>query len=89
MLMSMAFTVLSNAFVPLDGLPRWLQLIAEWNPISAVVSVCRNLWGKPETSVSSALAAQYPVPAALVALGLMLAVVAPLAARAYHRAAAR
>ena len=89
MLMSMPFTFLSNAFVPLDGLPRWLQLIAEWNPISAVVSGCRELWGNPGTSVSNALPAQYPVPTALVVLGVLLAVVAPLSARAYHRAAAR
>ncbi|MEV5281239.1 MULTISPECIES: ABC transporter permease [unclassified Streptomyces] len=89
MLMSMPFTFLSNAFVPLDGLPRWLQLIAEWNPISAVVSSCRDLWGNPGTVVSGALPAQHPVPTALLVLGLLLAVVAPLAARAYHRAAAR
>ncbi len=89
MLMSMPFTFLSNAFVPLDGLPRWLQLVAEWNPISSVVSSCRRLWGNPGGTVSDALPAQYPVPTALLVLGVLLAVVAPMAVRSYHRAAAR
>ncbi|GGW13130.1 transport permease protein [Streptomyces capoamus] len=87
-LMTMPFAFLSNSFVPLDGLPRWMQVMAEWNPISAVVSGCRQLWGNPSTTVSDALPAQHPVITALLTCGVLLAVVAPLSSRAYNRAAA-
>ncbi|MFI1224663.1 MULTISPECIES: ABC transporter permease [unclassified Streptomyces] len=85
----MPFALLSNSFVPLDGLPRWMQVIAEWNPVSSVVSACRDLWGNPSTVVSDALPAQHPLATALLTLGVMLAIVVPLAARAYQRAAVR
>ena len=35
-------TFLSNAFVPLESMPSWLQPIAAWNPISAVVAAVRE-----------------------------------------------
>ena len=40
-------TFLSNAFVPIAGLPDGLRQIAEWNPISAVVAAVRTLFGNP------------------------------------------
>ncbi|MCG0287083.1 ABC transporter permease [Streptomyces sp. PSAA01] len=88
-LMVLPFALLSNSFVPLDGLPRWMQIIGEWNPISSVVSACRDLWGNPSTVVSDALPAQHPLAAGTLILCTLLIVVAPMAARAYHRAAAR
>ncbi|WP_411106971.1 ABC transporter permease [Streptomyces sp. cmx-4-9] len=88
-LMVLPFAFLSNAFVPPDGLPRWLQIVTEWNPISAVVSACRELWGNPSQPVSDALPAQHPVAASLLVFGVLFCVIVPLAARAYHRAAAR
>ena len=88
-LATMPFVFLSNSFVPLEGLPRWIQLLAEWNPISAVVSSCRILWGNPTTTVSNALPSQYPIATSIVTMTVLLAVVAPLAAKAYAKAAAR
>ena len=38
-------TFLSNAFVPLETMPTWLQPIAAWNPISAVAAAVRELFG--------------------------------------------
>ncbi|MCZ4125419.1 ABC transporter permease [Streptomyces sp. H39-S7] len=89
MLITMPFIFLSNAFVPLGGLPRWLQIIAEWNPISAVVSACRTLWGNEATVTSTAYPSQHPVVASCLTLTLLLVVVVPLTARAYQRATTR
>jgi ABC-2 type transport system permease protein len=40
-------TMFSNSFVPTTGMPAWLRLIADWNPISALVAACRELFGNP------------------------------------------
>jgi ABC-2 type transport system permease protein len=40
-------TSISNAFVPLGGLPDGLRQAAEWNPISAIVAAVRELFGDP------------------------------------------
>jgi ABC-2 type transport system permease protein len=85
-IMPLAF--LSNAFIPLQGLPGWLSTIAEWNPVSTIVSACRELFGNGTGPASGALPAQHPVPAALLVIAVLLAVVVPLANRAYQRAAA-
>jgi len=38
---------LSSAFLSPRYLPEWLRPVAEWNPISAVTTACRQLWGNP------------------------------------------
>ena len=38
-------TFLSNAFAPTTGMPRPLQYVAEWNPVSTMVAGCRELFG--------------------------------------------
>ena len=46
-------TFLSSAFVPVETMPGWLQAIAEVNPITQVVNLCRNLaQGGPITSLA-------------------------------------
>ncbi len=40
-------TFLSNAFVPITSMPGVLQTIAAWNPVSALVLACRELFGNP------------------------------------------
>ena len=42
----------SNAFVPTQGMPRWLQPIAEWNPMSALAAACRQLFGNPNPAAA-------------------------------------
>ena len=37
-------TFLSNAFVPLAGMPTVIRTIAEWNPVSSLVLACRELF---------------------------------------------
>ncbi|WP_326613573.1 ABC transporter permease [Streptomyces scopuliridis] len=86
----MPLTFLSNAFIPLDGLPGWLRWLCEWNPVSAVVAACRELFGNTTTGTGKgAFPVQYPVPVSLVLCGLLLAAVVPAAVGAYRRAAAR
>lgn len=86
---TMPLAFLSAAFIPLNNLPGWLQLIAEWNPISAVVGACRELWGNPNAVTSeSAWPLQHPVPYSVVATSLFLVIIVPLASRAYRRAVA-
>jgi ABC-2 type transport system permease protein len=76
----------SNVFVPTQGMPSWLQTIANWNPVSAVASACRELWGNPNPSASlPAWPMQHPVEAAVLWSLVLLAVCVPLAARLYKR----
>jgi ABC transporter DrrB family efflux protein len=76
----------SNVFVPTQGMPSWLQTIANWNPVSAVASACRELFGNPNPSASiPAWPMQHPVEASILWCLLILAVSVPLAARLYRR----
>jgi ABC-2 type transport system permease protein len=81
-------TFVSNAFVPTSQLPSWLQPIAEWNPISAVVEACRQLFGNPGVQ-SDAWPMQHPVWASVFWIALITAVFAPLAIRKYKRTTSR
>ena len=40
-------TFISNAFVPIQTMPTWLQPFAEWNPVSTLTASLRILWGNP------------------------------------------
>ena len=81
---------ISNAFVPPQGMPTWMQYVAEWNPISSVVAACRRLWGNPTVPVvHHAWVTDHPVSAAVLSSVLILLVCAPLAIRAYRVAVSR
>ena len=55
----------SNVFAPTQGMPSWLAAIANWNPVSAVASACRTLFGNPNpSSTIHAWPMQHPVAAA-------------------------
>jgi ABC-type multidrug transport system permease subunit len=43
----------SNVFVPIAGMPAWLKVIAEWNPVSAVVAAARQLFGTAQAGGAS------------------------------------
>jgi ABC-type multidrug transport system permease subunit len=76
----------SNAFVPTQGMPGWLATIANWNPVSAVASACRTLFGNPNpSSTIQAWPMQHPVEAAIAWSLLILVVCVPLAGRLYRR----
>ena len=79
-------TFVSNAMVPTQHMPGWLQAIATWNPVSAVVAGTRVLWGNPNPSGTvQAWPMQHPVAAAVLWSVLILAVAAPLAAHFFNR----
>jgi ABC transporter DrrB family efflux protein len=79
-------TFVSNAFVPTQHMPGWLQAIADWNPVSAVIAGTRVLWGNPNPSGTiQAWPMQHPVEASLIWSVAILAVAAPLAAHFFKR----
>jgi ABC transporter DrrB family efflux protein len=75
----------SNAFVPTQGMPGWLEAVANWNPVSAVTAACRELFGNPNpSSTIDAWPMQHPVQAALAWSLLLLAIFVPLATYLYR-----
>jgi ABC-2 type transport system permease protein len=76
----------SNAFVPTQGMPGWLQGFANWNPISAMAATCRNLFGggNPASAVH-AWPMQHPELAVLAWSVALIAVFAPTAVYLYRR----
>ncbi|HXY43112.1 MAG TPA: ABC transporter permease [Acidimicrobiales bacterium] len=76
----------SNAMVPTVHMPRWLQTIANWNPVSAVCAAVRQLWGNPNpAAVVRAWPMQHPIEASLIWSVVILAIAAPLAAHLFQR----
>jgi ABC-2 type transport system permease protein len=76
----------SNSLVPTQGMPGWLQAIANWNPVSAVTAACRDLFGNPNPSGSiHAWPMEHPVWASLGWSVLLLAVFAPTAVYLFRR----
>ena len=76
----------SNAMVPTQHMPGWLQAVADWNPVSAVTAGARELWGNPNPSAAiHAWPMQHPVCAALIWSALILAIAAPLASYFFRR----
>ncbi|TFE53937.1 ABC transporter permease [Streptomyces sp. ICN441] len=79
-------TFISNAFVDSSKMTPWLQTIAEWNPFSATVQACRELFGNPGVSASDAWPMQHPVLASIIYSILIIAVFRTLAVRKYRSA---
>lgn len=80
-------TMISNSFVPTAGMPGWLRTISDWNPISANVAACRDLFGNagPRTG-HLALPIAHPVIATLAWSALLLALAVPASVRRYRKA---
>jgi ABC transporter DrrB family efflux protein len=71
---------LSSCLAPTQGLPGWMQGIADWNPVSAVAASCRELFGDPNPAkLGDAFPAQHPVLMTLAWSLLIIAVCAPYA----------
>ncbi|OYO15504.1 ABC transporter [Enemella evansiae] len=84
-LLLMPVIFLSSAFVPTLGLPAWLRPIADWNPVSAVSTACRHLFGNP-APVSDAWPSQHPILATLAWVVIILAVFVPLTSLKFRKA---
>jgi ABC-type multidrug transport system permease subunit len=82
-------TFLSNAFVPLQGMPSWLQHVATWNPVTSNVQAARKLFGNPTIPVNHSLPMDHPVIVSVFWTVLVLAIFIPLSVRKYARVAAK
>ncbi|MET8284332.1 ABC transporter permease [Streptomyces sp. NPDC048448] len=81
-------TFVSNAFVDSSRMTPWLRHVADWNPFSATVQACRQLFGNPGLSPSDAWPMQHPVWASLIYSVLIILVFRTLAVRKYRSATA-
>ncbi|WP_276357378.1 ABC transporter permease [Cohnella caldifontis] len=79
MIILFPLTFLSNAFVPVDTMPDWLQWFVNINPISHLVSAVRELTGAGTFGQDVAIS--------LAGAAIIVAVFAPLTVRAYMRKA--
>ena len=77
MMIMFPLAFLSNAFVPVDSLPGWLQVVTRVNPVSHVVSALRDLMN------DGAVTAQ--VGWALLGCATVAAFFIPLTVRSYSR----
>ncbi|MFG2596923.1 ABC transporter permease [Streptomyces sp. NPDC048462] len=84
-------TFISNAFVPVNGMPRFLQYVAEWNPFSATVAAARQLFGNTiegvPKSVTGAWPMEHPIWASLIWSVLIIVFFRTLAVRKYRSVA--
>ncbi|GLP68045.1 transport permease protein [Streptomyces sp. TUS-ST3] len=81
-------TFISNAFVDSSRMTPWLRHVADWNPFSATVQACRELFGNPGVSPSDAWPMQHPVWASLIYSILIIVAFRTLAVRKYRSATA-
>jgi ABC-2 type transport system permease protein len=78
-------TFISNAFVPIDSMPGWMQAVASWNPVSVLVQAVRELFGNPLAPVTNnAWALDHAVPMAWISTLVVVAIAVPLALRRYR-----
>jgi ABC-2 type transport system permease protein len=80
------FTMLSNSFVPTAGMPGWLRFLSDWNPVSALTSANRELFGNPGVVTGQVpWPVTHPVAAVLLWSAVLLMVFVPLSIRTYRR----
>jgi ABC-2 type transport system permease protein len=80
------FTMLSNSFVPTEGMPGWLRFLADWNPVSALTAASRDLFGNPGAPAGEVpWPVAHPVAAVLLWSAVLLVVFVPLSMRTYQR----
>jgi ABC-2 type transport system permease protein len=79
-------TMVSNSFVPTAGMPVWLRVMADWNPVSAIVAACRDLFGNPGAAASAHLVwpLRHPVAATLLWSVVLLLVFVPASVHRYR-----
>jgi ABC-2 type transport system permease protein len=70
-------TFLSNAFVPTETMPRWLEAFAEVNPVSLVITAIRDLANHGEVTANTGWA--------LLGCAVVVAIFAPLSVRTFTR----
>lgn len=85
---SISCSFISNIFVDPARMPQWLELVAEWNPMSAVVAATRELFGTAQGAGAHGVwSLSHPIVTTLIVSALILAVCVPLSVRRYGRTA--
>lgn len=84
-------TFISNIFIDISRLPTVFRVIAEWNPLSALVAATRELFGNAsaQMTTSSAWPMENPIAASLMWMAVILAIFVPLAIRQYKKTASQ
>ncbi|MFF2481415.1 ABC transporter permease [Paenibacillus sp. NPDC058071] len=77
MIILFPLTFLSNAFVPVDTMPNWLQWFVNVNPISHLVTAVRELTNSGTAGSDLVIS--------LIGAAVIVAIFAPLTVRAYMR----
>lgn len=76
--------MVAETFVPTEMVPGWVAPVAEWNPLSATVLACRELFGNTVVT-GQGWVAQNAVLMAVVWPLVLLAVFVPLSVARYRR----
>ena len=84
-------TFIANTFVPTNNFPTVLKVIADWNPISAIVAAARELFGNvaPNAPQATAWPLQHPVLYVLLWVAVILVIFVPFSIAQFKRAASR
>ncbi|GAB2990115.1 ABC transporter permease [Nocardioides montaniterrae] len=77
MMIMFPLTFLSDAFVPLNSLPGWLEAFVKVNPVHLVIAATRDLMNNGDLTLN--------VLWALLGCGCVVAIFLPLAVRGYAR----
>jgi ABC-2 type transport system permease protein len=77
MLALFPLTFLSNAFVPVDTMPNWLQWFVKLNPLSHLITAVRDLVNNGNAGWDCAVS--------LIGAAAIVAIFAPITVRAYMR----
>ncbi|MEY3163985.1 MAG: hypothetical protein RI887_809 [Actinomycetota bacterium] len=81
-------TFLSNAFAPTTGMPKPLQYVAEWNPVSTMVAGCRELFGLKNEfgATAGSFPSENPLLMSVIYMVIIMAIFIPLSVRKYNKA---
>lgn len=84
-LFTFPLTFLSNAFASTTTMPKPLQYVAEWNPVSTMVAAVRQLFGFHNIFgvTKSSFPSTHPLQTSLIYMVLIMGIFIPLSVRRY------
>ena len=80
--------VVQNAFAPTTGMPRPLQYVAEWNPVSTMVAACRQLFGLENEfgATAGSFPSENPLTMSLIYMAIIMIIFVPMSVKKYQNA---
>jgi ABC-2 type transport system permease protein len=87
-LVTFPLTFLSNAFAPTTGMPRPLQYVAEWNPVSTMVAACRQLFGLENQfgATAGSFPSENPLITSFIYMAIIMIIFVPMSVKKYKNA---